>query len=109
MMAVGEVEVLTGKLRAAGVDVAKVRDDLLGIVAAAEGAARRASVAAGPDKFGSRFRDGEQGFDNTMTGISEGGRSAAASFKEMSQGLHDAAGVLDRVEQVSAEDFDRLT
>ncbi|WP_330233018.1 hypothetical protein OHA40_11375 [Nocardia sp. NBC_00508] len=107
-MAADEIETYTEKLRTAGADTSKADEDLLSIVAAAEGAATRASIAAGPDKFGSKFRDGKEGFDNTMDSINDGTRNIATSFRRMSRGQYQAADAIDAKQQAATENFDRL-
>ncbi|WP_157129219.1 hypothetical protein [Nocardia amamiensis] len=107
-MAAGEIENYTEKLRTAGLDTSMADEALLGLVTDAEDAADRASIAAGPDKFGSKFRDGPEGFDNVMDSINEATRNIATSFRRMSRGQYQAADAIDVGEQAGTENFDRL-
>ncbi|MEV6323023.1 hypothetical protein AB0M45_17765 [Nocardia sp. NPDC051787] len=107
-MAAGEIENYTEKLRTAGLDTSRADEELLGIVSSAEDAASRASTAAGPDKFGSKFRDGPEGFDNVMDSINDATRNIATSFRRMSRGQYKAADAFDKGEQAGTENFDRL-
>ncbi|MEU7631999.1 hypothetical protein AB0C34_18715 [Nocardia sp. NPDC049220] len=106
-MAADDIEAYTEKLRIAGSDTSQADVDLLGIVTGAERAATQASIAAGSDKYGSKFRDGSEGFDDAMASINDGTRNIATSFRRMSQGQYQAADGMHAAEQAAAESFGR--
>lgn len=95
------------KLRIAGQDTAAVDRTVRQLAAKVTSAMSVGSAAWGPDKFGTQFADGPDGFVASMDKIVTGTERMAASFRSMSDGQYRAADAVQNYEQASAENFGR--
>ncbi|MBF6211560.1 hypothetical protein IU433_19145 [Nocardia puris] len=93
------------KLRTAGLDTGKVDETMRGLVNAANTAVSVGPAAWGPDKFGSKFADGPDGFLSSMEKVVTGTTKMAGSFKSMSDGQYRAADAVQNYERASSENF----
>lgn len=101
----GRFENYEEKLRAAGEDTGKVHRTVSGLAAAVEAAMSVGPAAWGPDKFGARFAEGDDGFKASMKNMLTGTENMAKSFESMSDGQYRAADAVHNYEQASTENF----
>ncbi|MET8648682.1 MULTISPECIES: hypothetical protein [Nocardia] len=104
----GRFENYEEKFRTAGSDTGKVHDTVSRLANAVHTAMAVGPAAWGPDKFGSKFADGPEGFRTSMTNMVTGTENMAGSFRSMSEGQYRAADAVQRQEQASREGFEQI-
>ncbi|MFD0365959.1 hypothetical protein ACFQZZ_31355 [Nocardia sp. GCM10030253] len=104
----GRFENYEEKFRAAGEDTAKVHRSLTRLITAVNSAMSVGSTAWGPDKFGSKFADGPEGFVQSMANMVGGTQNMADSFANMSEGQYRSAETVKRHEQASEDGFEQV-
>lgn len=101
----GRFENYEEKLRTAGQDTGTVHRTVSRLAAAVDTAMSVGPAAWGPDKFGSEFADGPDGFVASMKNMTKGTKNMAESFESMSDGQYRAADAVQSYEQASTENF----
>ncbi|MRH92519.1 hypothetical protein GFY24_34730 [Nocardia sp. SYP-A9097] len=97
----------TSELRGAAGKMDQLNVRLTGILNRLESSLSAKGDAWGNDSYGATFAEGDQGYKAAHENLKTGFTHLATTFKSYSDGQHDAATLLDGIEQRNRRGFGR--